>query len=37
VDALGETLRLPEWFEPSRTAIEESLMPIELKSVEKVG
>jgi glyoxalase family protein len=37
VDALGETLRLPEWFEPNRTAIEESLMPIELKSVEKVS
>lgn len=36
VDALGETLKLPEWFEPNRTAIEESLPPIELKSVEKV-
>jgi len=37
VERLGETLRLPEWFEPSRTAIEESLIPIELKSIEKVG
>jgi glyoxalase family protein len=37
VDALGETLRLPEWFEPSRTAIEQSLIPIELKSIEKVA
>lgn len=31
VEALGETLKLPEWFERSRTAIEESLIPIELK------
>jgi glyoxalase family protein len=37
VNALGESLRLPEWFEPSRTAIEESLIPIELRSIEKVG
>jgi glyoxalase family protein len=37
VNALGETLRLPEWFEPNRTAIEESLAPLELKSVEKVS
>ena len=37
VDMLGETLRLPEWFKPNRTAIEESLIPIELKSIEKVG
>ena len=37
VDALGEALKLPEWFEPNRTAIEESLIPIELKSIEKVG
>jgi glyoxalase family protein len=37
VDALGETLKLPEWFEPNRTAIEESLPTIELKSIEKVG
>jgi glyoxalase family protein len=37
VDALGEALKLPEWFEPNRTAIEESLIPIELKTIEKVG
>ena len=37
LDGLGETLRLPEWFEPNRTAIEESLIPIKLKSVEKVS
>ena len=37
VNALGETLKLPEWFEPNRTAIEESVAPLELKSVEKVG
>jgi glyoxalase family protein len=37
VDALGESLKLPEWFEPNRTAIEESLAPLELKSIEKVG
>ena len=37
VSALGETLKLPHWFEPNRTAIEESLAPLELKSIEKVG
>jgi glyoxalase family protein len=37
VNALGETLKLPHWFEPNRTAIEESLAPLELKSIEKVG
>jgi len=36
VNALGESLRLPEWFEPNRTAIEESLIPIELRSIDKV-
>jgi glyoxalase family protein len=36
VEALGETLRLPEWYEPNRTAIEESLAPLQLKSIEKV-
>ena len=34
--ALGETLKLPEWYEPNRTAIEQSLPPITLKSFEKV-
>jgi glyoxalase family protein len=37
VEALGENLRLPAWYERNRTAIEESLAPIELKSIEKVG
>jgi glyoxalase family protein len=36
VESLGETLRLPEWFEPTRSAIEESLQPITLNPVEKV-
>jgi glyoxalase family protein len=37
VNILGETLKLPEWFEPNRTAIQESLAPLELKTIEKVG
>jgi glyoxalase family protein len=37
VEALGENLRLPPWYERNRTSIEESLAPIELKSIEKVG
>jgi glyoxalase family protein len=37
VSALGETLKLPPWFEPNGTAIEESLASLELKSIEKVG
>jgi len=36
VDALGETLKLPEWHEPNRAAIEQSLLPITLKPFEKV-
>ena len=36
LNALGEALKLPEWYEPNRTAIEESLAPLELKSIEKV-
>lgn len=36
VNELGETLKLPEWYEPNRAAIEESLAPLELKSIEKV-
>jgi glyoxalase family protein len=36
VEALGETLKLPEWFEPNRTAIEQSLPPVTLKPFEKV-
>jgi glyoxalase family protein len=33
---LGETLKLPEWYEPNRNAIEESLPPVTLKPFEKV-
>ncbi len=36
VDTLGESLKLPEWYEPNRTTIEESLIPIQLKSIETV-
>jgi glyoxalase family protein len=34
-ESLGEALKLPEWFEPNRSAIEASLTPITLKSIEK--
>jgi len=37
VNALGETLKLPEWLEPNRAEIESSLPRLELKSVERVG
>jgi len=37
VDALGEKLVLPEWFEPNRNAIEQKLPPITLKTVEKAN
>ena len=36
VSALGESLKLPEWFETTRSAIEESLPPITLHTIEKV-
>ena len=36
VESLGESLRLPEWFEPTRDVIEQSLPPITLQPVEKV-
>jgi glyoxalase family protein len=36
VESLGETLKLPEWFEPTRSAIEADLQPITLNPVEKV-
>lgn len=36
VNALGESLKLPEWIEPNRAEIEKSLAPLELKSIEKV-
>lgn len=35
-ESLGEMLKLPEWYEPNRTAIEESLPPVTLKPFEKV-
>ena len=35
VETLGETLKLPEWFEPNRSAIEQDLPPITLKPVER--
>jgi glyoxalase family protein len=34
---LGETLKLPEWFEPDREEIEQSLAPLELKTFEKAA
>lgn len=34
--SLGETLKLPEWYEPNRAAIEQSLPPVTLKPFEKV-
>ncbi len=37
VNALGESLKLPEWLEPNRDEIEKSLAPLELKSIEKVS
>jgi glyoxalase family protein len=37
VNGLGETLQLPEWLEPNRVEIEQSLAPVELKSIEQVG
>ncbi len=36
VSTLGETLKLPEWFEPNRSVIEEGLAPFALKPLEKV-
>lgn len=35
VEALGESLKLPEWLEPARRKIEQSLDPITLKPVLK--
>jgi glyoxalase family protein len=37
IQTLGETLKLPEWYEPNRIAIEQSLPPITLKSFEKLA
>jgi glyoxalase family protein len=36
VSTLGESLKLPEWFEPTRSAIEQSLPPIMLEPIQKV-
>lgn len=33
VEALGESLKLPEWFEPNRELIEQSLEPLTLKPI----
>jgi glyoxalase family protein len=35
-DSLGESLKLPEWYESTRSAIERRLTPIALKPVEEV-
>jgi glyoxalase family protein len=35
IGTLGESLKLPEWFEPNRSAIEQELPPITLQPVEK--
>ena len=34
VESLGEALKLPEWFEPNRVAIEQELPPLRLKPIE---
>jgi glyoxalase family protein len=36
-DALGEALKLPEWLEPDRPAIERSIAPLSLKLIEKAN
>ena len=36
VEALGESLKLPEWLEPNRASIEKSLAPLTLKPIEKI-
>ncbi|RPJ23157.1 MAG: ring-cleaving dioxygenase [Chloroflexi bacterium] len=36
VSSLGEALKLPEWFEPTRGAIEQDLPPLTPKLIEKV-
>jgi glyoxalase family protein len=37
VNTLGEHLKLPEWLEINRAEIEKSLVPVELKTIEKVS
>jgi glyoxalase family protein len=34
IESLGEELRIPKWLEPSRSKIEQRLLPIELHKVE---
>lgn len=36
-ETLGETLKLPEWFEPTRDEIESALQPLTLTPFEKVS
>lgn len=36
-ETMGETLKLPEWQEANRTAIEVGLLPLTLKPLEKAG
>ena len=36
VEALGERLQLPPWFEPNRNAIEQDLPPVTLQPIGKV-
>jgi glyoxalase family protein len=36
LNSLGEALKLPQWFEPNRSAIEEGLPAFSLKPLEKV-
>ncbi|SES95228.1 glyoxalase family protein [Salinibacillus kushneri] len=33
-DRLGETLRLPEWYEPHRKRIEDILLPVEVRELD---
>ena len=37
VEALGESLKLPEWFEPNRRQIENNLPPLELKHIKQIS
>lgn len=37
VESLGESLRLPEWFESNRVAIEQGLPSVSLKPIEKAS
>ncbi len=37
VESLGEALKLPEWLEPQRTAIEKRLPPLVLRTAEAVS